>query len=1057
MKPLVLKMQSFGSYGEETIIDFSKVEQNLFLITGDTGSGKSTIFDAIIFALFGEVSSNSSKKGGYDLQSHFMTSAITPFVELSFLEKNKEYKIYRSPSHIRKKKIGEGNTTKSEEAILTLPDKSEMVRTADVNKKIQDIIGLTKEQFMQVAMIAQGEFMEMLRASSDTKKAIFRKLFKTEFYDKLILRLGEEDAKRKKEREEILITWKGELNRLFLWEEFEGKDELEEMWQKIRSSDIAIVDDMADFLEKLNLLNEVLERESEKKEKIKNELSKIRDEKRDKYNEGVHLLQSFQDVEEARGKVKALEEKEEEVQEQKNLLIQLSQAYEIYPIYQQFQNIEKDLTERKTELCMKEESFPELEKRIETAEILEEKERKEEAKARENLTALSLKTKTLLDNFKKKKEEEAALSSLKDGEKEEQKQLEGFVKELDALLREEKEGKEKVDKLAEVERQLGELKSVYEKYDLLSENLSEAQILDGEITSLQSEMPKEEKDYQNAREEYEKKSEEYKKSRTAFLDEQAGILAKEKLVEGKPCPVCGSTSHPMPCELKGNYLHLTREEIEKLHEETEVLDKKQQEIAHKLASLKTSIEEKNLSKEKLTEKLKSEIFAMMEKETGSLEEMKLALQSELEKITDEGKKVKQKKEGILKMKERLQKIEARKEELSLKKTESEKKLVGLKERISAIKATLSTIVILSEYQSEEEILKPLEEAGREKESQEKRYEEAKKILEVCREEKQKCRTLIEHLKKEIPKLEEKRKASEKGYLETLKKTSFDREEWLPIVKSHPKEEIEKIREDIQTFDNEKTEASARLLEREEKVRGKVKPDITKLKEKAENADEDLKNVSRELAEFASAYQQNLAIYTNLYGNLGRDRKKIEDFVMVHNLSERFKGKVTGGRMDLETFIQRHFLKRILFLANKRLMAMTANQYEMRIYSEEEANKGANKGLDLKVYSYVTGQEREIRTLSGGESFMAALALALGISDQIHEKTSAIELDIMFVDEGFGSLDDHARNQAVKVLKEMAGGKRLIGIISHVNELKQEMEEQLLVTKDQNGSKAVWRV
>lgn len=173
--------------------------------------------------------------------------------------------------------------------------------------------------------------------------------------------------------------------------------------------------------------------------------------------------------------------------------------------------------------------------------------------------------------------------------------------------------------------------------------------------------------------------------------------------------------------------------------------------------------------------------------------------------------------------------------------------------------------------------------------------------------------------------------------------------------------------------------------------------------------------------------------------------------------KRLSGNVTGGRMDLETFVQRYYLQRILYAANMHFDEMSGGQFELRMVGEEQAGAGKNRGLDLMVYSNVTGKEREVRTLSGGESFMAALSLALGMADQIRENTAAIQLDIMFIDEGFGSLDDHARSQAVRVLQRLAGGDKLIAIISHVSELKQEIEDQLIVRKDEDGSRVQWQI
>ena len=197
--------------------------------------------------------------------------------------------------------------------------------------------------------------------------------------------------------------------------------------------------------------------------------------------------------------------------------------------------------------------------------------------------------------------------------------------------------------------------------------------------------------------------------------------------------------------------------------------------------------------------------------------------------------------------------------------------------------------------------------------------------------------------------------------------------------------------------------------------------------------------------------------SELLPKLTKRQQLVEEHARLDTLYRMASGNVSGARMDLETYVQRYYLEKILQSANCRFYEMSAGQFELRMYELEKAGEGKNRGLDLMVYSNVTGKEREVRTLSGGESFMAALSLALGMADQIQESSSAIRLDMMFIDEGFGSLDEHSRSQAVRVLQKMAGGSRLIGIISHVTELKQEIEDQLIVRKDETGSHVRWQI
>ena len=205
------------------------------------------------------------------------------------------------------------------------------------------------------------------------------------------------------------------------------------------------------------------------------------------------------------------------------------------------------------------------------------------------------------------------------------------------------------------------------------------------------------------------------------------------------------------------------------------------------------------------------------------------------------------------------------------------------------------------------------------------------------------------------------------------------------------------------------------------------------------------------------YTGNRQVLQSLQSGKEKREAVIQEHTRLDTLYRLVSGNVSGSRMDLETFAQRYYLNRILAASNRRFQEMSAGQYELRMLDAEKAGVGKNRGLDLMVYSTVTGREREVRTLSGGESFMAALSLALGMADQIQESSASIHLDMMFIDEGFGSLDDRSRDQAVRVLKEMAGGNRLIGIISHVTELKQEIDDQLVVTKRDDGSHVRWQL
>ena len=241
------------------------------------------------------------------------------------------------------------------------------------------------------------------------------------------------------------------------------------------------------------------------------------------------------------------------------------------------------------------------------------------------------------------------------------------------------------------------------------------------------------------------------------------------------------------------------------------------------------------------------------------------------------------------------------------------------------------------------------------------------------------------------------------------------------------------------------------------IGGQDRPVPEELKNAAETAEKELKDAQSRLEEARNYYKANVSVYDSLKPVMEERGKIMEEHRRLDDLYNLLSGNVTGSRMDIETYVQRCYLERILCAANRRFEEMSAGQFELRMFDIDKAGKGKNRGLDLMVYSTVTGKEREVRTLSGGESFMAALCLALGMADQIQESAASVNLDMMFIDEGFGSLDEHSRDKAVRVLQEMAGGSRLIGIISHVTELKQEIEDQLIVTKDEEGSHVRWQI
>ena len=389
--------------------------------------------------------------------------------------------------------------------------------------------------------------------------------------------------------------------------------------------------------------------------------------------------------------------------------------------------------------------------------------------------------------------------------------------------------------------------------------------------------------------------------------------------------------------------------------------------------------------------------------------------------------------------------------------EASRKAVDAKTAFAAKQAELKHLESSRDYRSEAEARAELagaEERRKKAESVSRAAEEKAQKAESAR---TKAEALISRYRSELP-LQEKECIQRKdSYEAVMEEKDLSEAEWKELTESYTRSDAEALLGQTDAWQKRKTAAVSRRDAAKAAAEGQERPVPEELKQAADTAENEMKDARTRLDEARSYYKTDAAVYKSLKPVMEERGKIMEEHRRLDELYNLLSGNVTGSRMDIETYVQRCYLERILYAANRRFDEMSAGQFELRMFDIDKAGKGKNRGLDLMVYSTVTGKEREVRTLSGGESFMAALCLALGMADQIQESAASVNLDMMFIDEGFGSLDEHSRDKAVRVLQEMAGGSRLIGIISHVTELKQEIEDQLIVRKDEEGSYVRWQI
>lgn len=915
MRPLKITMSAFGPYAGEVTLDMQKLgKSGIYLIMGDTGAGKTTIFDAISYALYGEASGNYRENT--TLRSKYASADTPTFVELEFEYNNEIYKISRNPEYPRPNKRGEGFTKQSANAELVMPDGSVITKIKEVSAKVEEIIGINKNQFSQIAMIAQGDFRKLLNCETNERSKIFRKIFKTEPYHNIEIKLSSlfNELKRNREKEKSGIEQY--INQLKCNE----NDTLSLELERAKSGDVLIED-------VIKLAGEIINKDTLEYTKTQKNFESINEEI-EKINSNIKLYENQEATKKAYAKASA---KLEELKTKRN---ECEKAYKSAEAQRERLD---DLTKKINLINSKMPKYDEL-------------------KSLEN--SISEKTQSFekSNNSLKLKQQEITLLEKEIDEK--SKALEE-VKGADLLAQKLTVQKEEIKKKAEA---LKELKTEIDRCKAEQKNLKNAQSF-----------------AKSALDEYGALENEYNQIYIAFFNEQAGIIADE-LKDGEPCPVCGSTSHPNLARKSENAP--SQADVESAQN----LVKKAQEKADKA------------------------------RDTAS------ALKSRFDEIATNVKS-------------------------------AAKKLFGTDDNV------------FDDYNSNINALK-------------KEYDCTLALLKTANEK----LNLYQKLDKEIPKIQEKQKSLS------------DEISTLNTQKASDEAFISENTKRVTSIKSELDFESADLAKDKLKEHTNLSNDIKNAIEKSKNAFDDIKskydtqkgtkasleNALKEFKEIdlASLNEKSLKLNEykkdidetakSLYSRIENNKSRVDDisekrdilkgyddkYVWLKALSETANGDISGKeKITLETFVQMTYFDSIIRKANIRLLTMSDGQYELVRRSDAETLK-KNEGLALDVIDHFNGSSRSVSTLSGGESFMASLCLALGLSDEIQSSNGGIKLDTMFVDEGFGSLDGEALDRALSALTSLSQGNRLVGIISHVDALRDRIDNKIVITKDRTiGSNA----
>lgn len=1054
MKPMILIMSAFGSFVQKETVDFTKLgDKGIFLITGETGAGKTTIFDAIMFALYGSTSGDSGDsrnktdcRDTKNIRSDYADLSVKTFVDFTFMHKEKKYRIYRSPKQpylTKKGTIGE----KTADAVLYLPDGGVIDGFREVTTKITEILGIEQKDFCQLVMIAQGKFRDLLLAGNEKRGEIFRKIFSTEIYEQFAIKLKLQTKELLREYEEANASFVRALRDIEiprenpLYDDFSAWKELKDDRVVYRGEELfpsifeSIEKDGKD-LEKINIERKCLE-ENEKTLSVQ-------------YAQAVDMNESLKKLEECRRELEILKNREEEIYVIRRHLEQTAQAEEVKPYYENYKRSMQEYEEARDDLSKKEAQKQEY------IYILEKEKSNYEATLplEENLRKENTEVQILKDSLGKFSEIDSLLRQLEKIQTECKKAKLEYDKN-NALLEKSKNEQIQNDRILEETKDcMVRLSNAQNKHERLTELLRrlEALICDAQNVKKEKNLYNQnQQEFISAKQVYEQKRTVYEHEESLFFSAQAGIIA-EKLTEGKPCPVCGSYHHPQkavkPSKVSSQAeLDALREACEQARE---ILVKKSSICSANDASVKTLT---SLFFQHAKELLGSEYSEDLRTVWHTIQLKKEAAQQDIfelnRQINEENKNCVIYTQAEAKKHQLSSNIEQLMQKESILIVQVSECEARYRENLASIKVMQSNLPFASKEElkqvltQKEEICKKIKDKI---ESAQKQYSDAQAALlsaeNMCEELRERCITA-----------EQKRNTETEKYNLQLQKENWTEADFLAALLT------KKEREELAQKAEEYQKQIMLLSEREQSLKQITKDadfsDVDTLQDKIEKAHTQREKIEELYRSLYICYERNCRCYNEAKAALQNIKPKREQYYSFKNLNDTVSGSLAKtAKISFESFVQAFYFDKVLQEANKRFHEMSGGQYALK-RRKEPTSQQSKSGLELDVFDYYTGKVRPVQTLSGGESFMASLSLALGLSDVIQSQKGGIEIDTLFIDEGFGTLDGNTLEEAIHILNDLTAGDKLVGIISHVAELKERIDKKIIVKKMRSGSRVVF--
>lgn len=1021
MRPLKLTMTAFGPYKDTETIDFSELrDHRLFVISGNTGAGKTTIFDAISYALYGDAS-GEDRSDSKMLRSHFADEETHTSVDFTFELKGRIYRVFRQMAHT---KAGRKTATGDRYELYEIKGGKEIPLTdrfivSKVDEKIRELIGLTKDQFSQIVMLPQGEFRKLLTSETENKEEILRRIFKTGLYKLVADRLNEKrremqqlcaelaairDTYIQQAKASFGVREGSALAGVFAQEQYNTYQVLEALEQEIQHYQ---------------------ERMLENKVRLKAEHEQYQAQTA-LYHQAKGINEQFAALEQKKAELERLEGQAEEFERKRAQLKLAEQAVQL-EVYERHDAEAAEEALRKSERYEAAvSSYAQAEAALQQAAEQHEREKQREGEREQALRELD-RLQGLLPTVKELDQKEQLTAQLAAETESLAKQLAAVQGELAA---QEAERAKLAGDVKALEEQVHRLPEVTEQLSLMRE---QARLLQ-EVLALRQKAMAEREEARRRQAAFEAAEQALAALEERWMEGQAALLAAH-LHDGEACPVCGSTSHPR----KASALEAipSREELDRLRKQ-----KSAAEQAYAEAKAKRETVEQQLAEREQQVQAQGFLGERLQEDFDALVQEGKALAAEEKRLKEAHGKLASAREQLEQLDWRLEALRRRKEVLQAKLAEKQAALAA-----EQALRTQALAALPEEARSLEQLEWRIREAEARKQQLEEAWRAALEQFQAAKERSIRLASEREHAEAQQNEAAQQAEKARQHFLQALTQAGFASVEAYRAAKMSEAARAE-LKRSIEDYTLALNSVSKGIEELEQALAGKERQDLAALEQSLAQAELRLDALRSAYMQAESLHEQGVEIKTNIEKAQQKWSSAEEEYQRIRDLYDTVRGE-NALKLSFERYLQIEFLEQIIHAANQRLRRLSGGQFYL-VRSGRMEKRGKQSGLGLDVFDNYTGQLRDVKTLSGGEKFNASLCLALGLADVIQSYEGGISLETMFIDEGFGSLDEESLHKAIDTLIDLQQSGRMIGVISHVQELKQAIPAVLEVKKTKEG-------